>query len=104
ESGRYCSTRPEHGQGAAGAAVMVEMRGLEPLTPSLQRRCSPSLATSPLTLIVAPPRRRRSRRRQPPAWLGRQLLATRPGDLAGDPDRRPLALLGERIVRTHARH
>ena len=24
------------------AAVVVEMRGLEPLTPSLQRRCSPS--------------------------------------------------------------
>jgi hypothetical protein len=26
----------------AGEGVMVEMRGLEPLTPSLQRRCSPS--------------------------------------------------------------
>jgi hypothetical protein len=41
------SVSPEldQGQGEVALAtprVMVEMRGLEPLTPSLQRRCSPS--------------------------------------------------------------
>ena len=31
-------------------AVMVEMRGIEPLTPCLQSRCSPSWATPPFFL------------------------------------------------------
>jgi hypothetical protein len=29
-------------------ATLVELRGLEPLTPSVQRRCSPKLSYSPL--------------------------------------------------------
>ena len=45
----YRTTAPRGGQGGPEGRVatvrpdeMVEMRGLEPLTPSLQRRCSPS--------------------------------------------------------------
>ncbi len=41
----YPNTAVDGGQGADGdqhVGGMVEMRGLEPLTPSLQRRCSPS--------------------------------------------------------------
>jgi hypothetical protein len=34
--------RIAHPFDVAKADAMVEMRGLEPLTPSLQRRCSPS--------------------------------------------------------------
>ena len=33
----------------------VELRGLEPLTPSVQRRCSPKLSYSPICVhIIAP--------------------------------------------------
>ncbi len=38
----YCTSRPEDGQPNPVPSGVVEMRGLEPLTPSLQRRCSPS--------------------------------------------------------------
>ena len=38
ESGGECITGPRFGSRRG----VVEMRGLEPLTPSLQRRCSPS--------------------------------------------------------------
>ena len=31
--------------------VLVELRGLEPLTPSVQRRCSPELSYSPKQLL-----------------------------------------------------
>jgi hypothetical protein len=38
----------ETGQSLSSNRFLVELRGLEPLTPSVQRRCSPVLSYSPL--------------------------------------------------------
>jgi hypothetical protein len=40
--------RLDHRSIRLSVASLVELRGLEPLTPSVQRRCSPKLSYSPL--------------------------------------------------------
>jgi hypothetical protein len=45
-------------------AIVVELRGLEPLTPSVQRRCSPKLSYSPLPSTLSYHHSHRSSRLQ----------------------------------------
>ena len=47
-------------------AALMELRGLEPLTPSVQRRCSPKLSYSPMPPIcpIMPPLLQDSKSRQ----------------------------------------
>ena len=39
--------RPGSGEGLGPVVISVELRGLEPLTPSLRTRCATSCATAP---------------------------------------------------------
>src|SRR5665647_2596471 len=81
---------PGSGEGLWPAVISVELRGLEPLTPSLRTRCATSCATAPWcgrnNNTEATPARNRFVRRRPRVASGVTTRGLRRDD---DPEARP---------------